>query len=488
MALSLEQKIARRTEVQEITYAETVEKLGKYGKCIMVRPTGFGKTYLMVKIASNGSFDRMYFVSPRDIIIDNTKNEYEDMLKDLNIEYLSYQKLARVHKKSSVEDVFMEVQPGERVLVMFDEAHFMGADEWAKAISALMLSHPEFFYLGATATPVRTGGENVAISFFDDIKPFNYSKLNAIREGVLEAPYYVTGTFEVVKEVAELANKNLKKAENKRYFLRHPEAEIEHRERLTNTLVELAKFDDLANLFKKYITEYIVNRDYMKFIIFYPNKSVLAEMRDDTVDWFQRAFPDMVVDDTVVVTGADRDKNLEKALKLEEVLGKIDLILCVDMISYGYHVKNLTGVVMFRYTDSNILYNQQIGRCFSIMDTDKKIVFDLVGNSKARPLLYHPNYSTGIDVDGGGIDITRGDGDWDDFVSSEGFINVTEDKMVDVNERAREFDPEAIRQEKAIVAALRADDMNIGIAMQKMGTKNPEVVQALLDRYEGIEV
>ena len=65
---------------------------------------------------------------------------------------------------------------------------------------------------------------------------------------------------------------------------------------------------------------------------------------------------------------------------LERTANTIDLIASIDMLSLGYHVDDLTGVIMMRNTRSDTIYTQQIGRCLSIKSKNRTIIFDLVGN------------------------------------------------------------------------------------------------------------
>ena len=46
----------------------------------------------------------------------------------------------------------------------------------------------------------------------------------------------------------------------------------------------------------------------------------------------------------------------------------------------GYHVSDLTGILMYRSTYSNIIYSQQLGRALSTGDAVPKVVFDIVDN------------------------------------------------------------------------------------------------------------
>ena len=65
----------------------------------------------------------------------------------------------------------------------------------------------------------------------------------------------------------------------------------------------------------------------------------------------------------------------------------IDLIFCVDMLNMGYHVESITGVVLLRETSSAVMYNQQIGRCFSVRSMNKPIIFDVIDKCGAGTII-----------------------------------------------------------------------------------------------------
>lgn len=50
------------------------------------------------------------------------------------------------------------------------------------------------------------------------------------------------------------------------------------------------------------------------------------------------------------------------------------------MLDEGFHFSDLTGIVMYRKTQSPIKYIQQIGRCMSVDNENDMFVLDLVGN------------------------------------------------------------------------------------------------------------
>lgn len=86
----------------------------------------------------------------------------------------------------------------------------------------------------------------------------------------------------------------------------------------------------------------------------------------------------------------------EKQLNSKEVLQKtpmvIDLIFSINMLNVGYHVPHITGLILKRYTKSNQVYYQQLGRCLSVDSPNIPVVFDCVNSIKSKGILA-PLYS-----------------------------------------------------------------------------------------------
>lgn len=59
-------------EVREKTQKDLVEKLNKYGKCALIRCTGFGKTWMLSKIFEE--YDNVLYLYPTEVIKQTVKN------------------------------------------------------------------------------------------------------------------------------------------------------------------------------------------------------------------------------------------------------------------------------------------------------------------------------------------------------------------------------------------------------------------------------
>lgn len=192
----------------------------------------------------------------------------------------------------------------------------------------------------------------------------------------------------------------------------------------------------------------------------------------------------MKINTLVVVLG--NKSALEEVTGLTRRDGVIDLVFCVDMFTYGYHVDDITGEIMMRFTKSDIVLNQQVGRCLSTMSNDRKIIFDFIGNS---------NISTYFDsledekIEGESIKVGDSDsGDLTDVFYKGDLIKV-DTNIIDINEMLRFCDYDELALEKAVAKAVKYKNMPLEIAIKELkqyGVTNKESLMVVLDRYKDI--
>ena len=89
----------------------------------------------------------------------------------------------------------------------------------------------------------------------------------------------------------------------------------------------------------------------------------------------------------------------------------------------GYHVESITGIMLLRETNSAVIYNQQIGRCFSVRSNNKPIIFDVV------------------DKAGAGSILAKADKDSDEFSSGEKqeLPSIIDKDCVDIHNYGKDF-------------------------------------------------
>lgn len=79
-------------------------------------------------------------------------------------------------------------------------------------------------------------------------------------------------------------------------------------------------------------------------------------------------------------------ENINHLKDLTHEENTIDLIYSCNMLNMGYHIDDLTGIVMYRMTSSNIIYAQQLGRINNSGISKHGVVFDVVDNLHRKSL------------------------------------------------------------------------------------------------------
>ena len=361
-------------EIREHTKNDVLLKLKEHKKCLIIRPTGYGKTFLLTDLINN--YKKVLYLYPAAVIADTVKNRYiannniseddADMIRTAktfsNVTMMTYQKLIRVNTAA--------LTAADYDCVIMDEAHRIGGNKTASAISKLMTSLPDACYIGATATPNRSDSLDIVSMFFSGIISFPYTLHDAIKDGLLKKPNYCYCTYDIetnLKQAALTAGEDLK----------NPEVI----EVLNKRLIEISEICNIENIIQHMTNKFATDTSYMKFIVFFSSMKHIDEKLNDVEKWFKTAFPSHSITSTCISSRNNVEKqNVEMLNQLTHKPNHIDLICCIDMLNMGYHVNDLTGIVMYRSTSSNIIYVQQLGRVLSAGSENPALVFDIVDN------------------------------------------------------------------------------------------------------------
>ena len=366
----------KRFAKTEETMNEAIEILNIEGKCLIVRPTGFGKSYILSHIAP--LYDHVIYLYPKNIIQLDVERKYKAIIKDLDIHFISYSMMVSLLKRKEIGskevEYFAQFTNDERSLIIIDEAHLAGGSKVSKALDKLIDTYPKAHVLGATATPTRTDDFNIRTHFFDSCEVSKYSLKDAINDGLFRKPYYIYGTFLASENFLRLANRvqdsNMSDERKTKviHMIRMSEmkyAELNNEKEVIKSTIKLAEHDE----------------NYLKFILFFPNIDTMYMKRESIKKNFKEMYPGYRIRVTIVASDTTKNKkNVEKLQSLKRRDKTIDLIFSVDMLSMGYHVSDINGIIMYRMTCSDIIYIQQIGRCMSIDSDIRPIIFDFVGN------------------------------------------------------------------------------------------------------------
>ena len=358
------------------TYENVLFMLYRYRKCMLVRPCGFGKTQIGIKLFRSSSFRKCLFLHPSKDEMNRKK--IEETCLSGKVDIMTYAKLRKMSDD--------EIQKMNYDLVFLDEVHCVGGDydeqkgahKTCLAIKKLMKWHKETCFLGATATPVRMDGIDVGKELFQNHYSYPYTDEDAVEDGIIKKPHYRYCIYDVIKKVRNEVSKDVNKTIKM------------NRETLEKTLKihddELEEID--ARFMDKHIRslcdKLLPDTKYMRFIAYYLTNEDINNNIDKVVNWFKKAYPKYQIGTLIVTSRSGQDLDAVDELPTSPTEdgyeGRIDIIFNCNMICMGYHSNLITGLIMDRKTQSLTRYFQMIGRLLSCDDDTPVIIFDIVDN------------------------------------------------------------------------------------------------------------
>lgn len=330
----------------------TVFENGKNAICI--QPTGTGKSFILLKLCQHYSDKKMLVIEPNRYIIQTVSSKAKEYGID-NIEFMTYQKLIRMSKE--------EIAAIQADIIALDEAHRVEARQWNKAVIYLIDTHSDSRIALLTATPERMDGKNIKESFSGEVV-CETTLGDAIVEKILPAPIYISALYTFDEEI-EKAKKKIDESMNSE----------EEKKELTKQLEAAKRKLELSHGVSEILKKHIKSKS--GYVVFCQNIEHLNTMKSVVEEWFNKAgFNTHIY--TVHSKIAGKDKEF---LAFEnDDSDCIRLLFAVDMLNEGVHLPDISGVIMLRPTQSNIIYLQQLGRALNAGTSNNPIVFDLIDN------------------------------------------------------------------------------------------------------------
>lgn len=460
---------------QHATREDVLNKLYKHHFCNMVRPVGFGKTHILVNIAE-GWGNPVVYVYHRDIIKKSIMKSYISNYKG-DIRFISYQKLSRILEREGTFTRSSTFRNFYKGLVIWDESHSVGAAKWSQTFHKILEEFPGVYMLGGTATPVRTDGQDVT-DMFGGISCFPYTLDDAIADGIYKwKPLIVEGTYDSKKLVQDMYNKErdskLYKDENER---------SEYLKELKAKLISVESVMNGASMVKRNISKVYGDGtpEYLKFICFFSNYKLMYARYKTVVKWFNEAYPELETNVVIIANGTEEHKDLSRMIDLVRRPGVVDLIVCVDKLTYGYHDNDVSGVFLLRATESELILSQQFGRALSVTAKTQAIIFDLLG---VIEIVENSNYSS-IKVKNSVLDDDRRDKSSrkDNLLSRESVELISEYKSIE--DVSLIFDRRRLQRKDGVLSVLLRGVMPPWVACKELYLTDSERLIDLL-RVEG---
>ena len=326
-------------------------------KALAISATGTGKTFLSAFAVEAFKAKKVLFIVHRDTIINAAMNTYKIVFGDektigkynptnennYDIVFAMIQTLEKEKNLNNFSSDFFDY-------IVIDEAHRVGAKSYQKIIKHF---NPKFM-LGMTATPDRTDGRSIY-----DIFEHNIAceiRLSEALEKQVLAPFHYYGVTDVQIEGESV--------------------EIEKiitEERVKN-MVEKSEL-------------YGHGGETLKGLIFVSTVEEAKELELKLLPFNIRSKS---------LTG--KNTNVERELAIQNLKeGKLEYLITVDILNEGVDIPEINQIILFRPTQSAIVYIQQIGRGLrKCQGKESLIIIDFIGNYKNEyfiPIAVGQNYT-----------------------------------------------------------------------------------------------
>lgn len=317
------------------SYQELCEMLEKHDKCAYISATGTGKSYVVAKyIEEHGLEEKTLVLVPSDAI----RESWKTLLPRVRIQ--SYQGL--LNKKISLEGY---------CLVICDELHHLGAKKWGAHYQELIGGYTGKV-IGISATPIRFLDKcrDMTQELFGSNKVYGLELPESIEKGILPSFDYITAIY----------NRPGYKEER---FLNA----------VTDKLYNQLDMIRSKNSFQKILKQHVPEGN-QKTVVFVKAINEISEIEKLCSDVFPKAVH-------FVAHSNLRSTENRKTIHSFENCPRMCFLYVVDILNEGVHIKGVNQVIMFRKTQSLIVYLQQLGRALTADSSQDRIkVFDFVAN------------------------------------------------------------------------------------------------------------
>lgn len=319
--------------------------------------TGTGKSYIIAKLSEKFNQEKKLILLPSRYI----KEQIEGLFTKYgigNTDFLLYQKLIKMDDD--------EISKLNYQLIVLDEYHHDTARVWGNKVKYLMNSHPDSVIFGTSATHIRCDGVNVIDELFEGNCISELPLSQAIAKKVVPIPRYVAALYTLDDELDNLMEKVRTSTNTK-------EEKEEFMEKIKAMRSQIEKSYGMPIILNRYVKD-----RSGKYIVFCKNKKHLNDIQNIAVEWFKTAgFKDI---HTYTVHSSYEMKDREYGAFCDDKSSALKLLFCVNMLNEGLHLEDISGVLMLRPTNSNIIWHQQIGRCIESNNSKTPIIIDSVNN------------------------------------------------------------------------------------------------------------
>lgn len=317
---------------QQVNKTHTYDALKKYQSILVCAPTGSGKTVMfsdIAKEATNKTRKIMILVN-RDELVSQTRDELLEwgVRPLLIVPNKGYPHSYSSHScyVASVDTLRNRNLPDINLLIV-DEAHLANFDPIVMKYKAMGVK-----IAGYTATPMRIGKEKPLKDLYEYIvQEITVAQLIALHEDFPEQ-----GLCEPIYYEAHSGNEKIKTDSGKGDYSERQQLEYYNKKEL---------YAGVVNSYKQFL-------DGQKTIVFCINR----EHSEKTAEEFRA--------NGIAAVSMDGTKSKgERRQTIKDFrAGKFLVLTNCQLYTYGFDVKDITGVILYRQTKSLPLYLQMVGR------------------------------------------------------------------------------------------------------------------------------
>lgn len=333
-------KINIALDHNQTVYLQAENYLNTKNKALVIIGTGLGKTTTALEYLWKNKC-RALVIGPNNLI-KNGWEEYSDWC-----DTTTYQAFA---------NSYYNIDYSKYGVVILDEAHHIGYDEetekgakvWSEGIRYLFDNNIKV--LGLTATPERSDKIDISKTFFDGCVCEGFAVEDGIENGIIHPFSYITAYYDtngILDQYSDCENKELV-GQLDLAINNTPTVKEIFKKRMPDNkrkgIVFIQEIDDEAEVIN--IMKDVYPNVEMRIIHSKMNQGEIEDNRN----WFE---------------------NTDEGY-----------LLAVNMISEGAHYKGVNTLIMFRRTNSYLVFTQQLGRIITLTKNENPnaIVFDLVNN------------------------------------------------------------------------------------------------------------
>ena len=345
----------------EIAYKNVRRILQEKNRVAVINTRGTEESSIALKLIEDNPDKKIIYVSFRNSSLYKLKN---DMLKNGvnfdNLEMYTYNRLVNIQKSNGDAE--------KADIIILEKFEYCVSDNYKKSIENLFNENSSAKILGISSSPVRFVKRKIEDLtkdlFFNNIAS-RITLEEAIMEGILPKPNYVTSIYDYQKIIKSLKLK-VQKCNNS-----------EKRSKAEEKLNEL---ENMLNLYVKQIPELLKSnmpKKNGKYVVFLgeKNKDINYEI-EETKKIFEEINHNL---DIISISG---NSNFEKRRILESFKSdvstdKLKLLFLVDVVKNEYDLSDVDGVIIKNFDKSINIYEQQLSIALSIVNKKNPIIIYL---------------------------------------------------------------------------------------------------------------